>query len=217
MGRFGKVKADSMTFFGGRRSGARTAAPRACDAAQRWARRGMLALAVASVSAAGLSRPASATQFLDDFEGDGEVTRIPAPTLRHWNVITSVDLLTESNAPLCRLSGSCIDLVGTGGSRTGGVVTKQSFPVGDHVIGFFLYGSGRDRTGAAVPSGGTVSRIQVSLGARSIYANNNIASDFQKFVVLHVRGSGKLKFQGTGEVAGIGPILDNALVLPSGP
>ncbi|MFZ1429574.1 MAG: hypothetical protein WAS21_22735 [Geminicoccaceae bacterium] len=205
-----------MTFFRERRSGAKTAMPRACHASQRWVWRSMIALVVALVSASGLSRPASATQFLDDFEGDGEVTRIPAPSLRNWSIITSVDLLTESNAPLCRLTGSCIDLVGTAGARTGGVVSKQSFPLGDHVIGFFLYGSGRDRTGAAVPSGGTVSRIQVSFGARSIYANNNIASDFRKFVVLHVRGSGKLKFQGTGEVAGIGPILDNALVLPSG-
>ena len=204
MGQLGKVTVDGMTFPTARGRGARLAL------------RGMIALVLGLLSAAALPRPARATQFLDDFEGDGEVTQIPASSLRNWNIITSVDLLTESNAPLCRLSGSCIDLVGTGGSRTGGVVTKQSFPVGDHVIGFFLYGSGRDRTGAAVASGGTVSRIQVSLGARSIYANNNIASDFQKFVVLHVRGSGKLKFLGTGEVAGIGPVLDNALVLPAG-
>ena len=182
----------------------------------RWARRDAIALVVALASTSGLPSAAHATQFLDDFEGDDEVSQIPASSLRNWNIITSVDLLTESNAPLCRLSGSCLDLVGTGGSRTGGVVTKQSFPVGDHVIGFFLYGSGRDRNGAAVAAGGTVSRIQVSLGARSIYANNNIASDFQRFVVLHVRGSGKLKFLGTGEVAGIGPVLDNALVLPAG-
>ena len=167
----------------------------------------MIALVLGLLSAAALPRPASATQFLDDFEGDGEVTQIPASSLRNWNIITSVDLLTEGNAPLCRLSGSCIDLVGTGGSRTGGVVSKQSFPLGDHVVGFFLYGSGRDQTGAAVASGGTVSRIQVSLGAKSIYANNNIPSDFQKFVVLHVHGSGKLKFLSTGEVAAHRPGL----------
>ena len=182
----------------------------------RWARRDAIALVVALASTSGLPSAAHATQFLDDFEGDDEVSQIPASSLRNWNIITSVDLLTESNAPLCRLSGSCIDLVGTGGATAGGIVTKETWPIGDYVVGFFLYGSGRDQTGAAVASGGTVSRIHVKFGALSIYANNHIASDFQKFVVLHVHGSGKLKFLGTGEVAGIGPVLDNALVLPAG-
>lgn len=215
MGQFGKMTA-GMTFPGARRRAARRATPRARHAAHGLVLRSMLGLVLALPAAAALPRLAWATQFLDDFERDGEVTELPAPSLRNWNIITSVDLLTESDAPLCRLSGSCIDLVGTAGVRTGGVVTKRSFPVGDHVIGFFLYGSGRDRAGAAVAAGGTVSRIQVSLGAQSIYANNNIASDFEKFVVLHVRGSGKLKFLATSEVVDIGPILDNPLVLPEG-
>jgi hypothetical protein len=216
MGWFDKVTTDGMTFSAVCRKGAMMATPRARRTSQRLARCGMIAVVVAFASASALPRLAWASQFLDDFEGDGEVSQTPASSLRNWNIITSVDLLTESNAPLCRLSGSCIDLVGTQGTRTGGVETKQSFPLRDYVIGFFLYGSGRNQFGSVIGSGGTVSRIQVSFGANSIYANNNIASDFQKFVVLHVRGSGKLKFLGTGEVAGIGPVLDNALVVPSG-
>ena len=84
------------------------------------------------------------------------------------------------------------------------------------MVGFFLYGSGRNRTGA-VPSGGTVSRLQVSFGSRSIYANNHIASDFAKFVVLRVRGSGKLKLFGGSEVANVGPVVDNILIVPVNP
>ena len=64
-------------------------------------------------------------------------------------------------------------------------------------------------------SGGTSSRIQVSFGGKSIYANNNIASSFAKFVVLHVRGSGKLRFLGRGQVPDIGPLLDNVLIVPA--
>lgn len=166
---------------------------------------------------AALSPPAHATQFLDDFEGDGEVSQIPATALRNWDIITSVDLYATSEPPhLCHRSGSCIDLVGTAGAKTGGIISKQTWPLGDYVVGFFLYGSGRDPTGAGVAAGGTVSRLQVSLGGRSIYANNHIASDFDRFVVLHVRGSGKLRFLGTGEVANIGPLVDNAFVVPAG-
>ena len=160
------------------------ATPCARPSIHRLALRGTIVLLVALVSASGLSRSVCASQFLDDFESDGEVSQIPAPSLHNWNIISSVDLLTESNAPLCRLSGICIDLVGTAGTRNGGVVTKQNFPLGDYVIGFFLYGSGRDQTGLMVASGGTVSRIQVIFGAKSIYANKNIGSDFDKFVIL---------------------------------
>jgi hypothetical protein len=57
----------------------------------------------------------------------------------------------------------------------------------------------------------------VSLGGTSIYANNHIASDFVQFVVLHVRSSGKLRFLGGGEVANIGPVVDNVLVVHANP
>ena len=53
----------------------------------------------------------------------------------------------------------------------------------------------------------------MSLGSQSIYARNNIPSGFQQFVVLRVRGAGKLKFQGTGQVPNIGPLVDNILIL----
>jgi hypothetical protein len=163
------------------------------------------------------SSPAHASQFLDDFEGDGEVSQVPAMSLRNWDIITSVDLIgEEAQPPFCHLSGSCVDLVGTAGAKTGGIITKRSWPVGDYQVGFFLYGSGRNATGGGVASGGTVSRIQVSFGGRSIYANNNIPSKFDKFIVVHVRGSGKLRFLGTGAVANIGPQVDNVLVLPAG-
>ena len=172
---------------------------------------------VAGALIAALPPPAHASQFLDDFEGDGEVSQVPATSLRNWDIITSVDLIGEEvQPPFCHLSGSCIDLVGTAGAKTGGIITKRSWPVGDYQVGFFLYGSGRNSTGGGVASGGTVSRIQVSFGGRSIYANNNIPSNFDKFIVVHVRGSGKLRLLGTGAVANIGPQVDNVLVLPAG-
>ena len=99
LGQFGKVTVDGMTLPMAGRGGAKVGTARH-DRARPWTALGR--------------RPAAArlaTQFLDDFEGDGEVTQIPVSSLRNWNIITSVDLLTESNAPLCRLSGSCIDLV----------------------------------------------------------------------------------------------------------
>ena len=159
-----------------------------------------------------------APRFLDDFEGHGEVSQVPATALRNWDIITSVDLQTEGyDPPLCHASGSCIDLVGTADASSGGIVTKQSHRLRDYIIGFYLYGSGRDQTGAATSSGGTVSRLQVSLGGRSIYANNNIASDFVKFIVLRVRGSGKLKFLGRSEAPNIGPNVDNIFIVPANP
>ena len=178
------------------------------------------AITVAAVllSASVFSATADAKQFLDDFEGDGEITQIPAASLRNWDIITSIDLQTESyNPPLCHLSGSCVDLVGTAGSKTGGIISKLTYPDQVYMVGFFLYGSGRNSTGEAVSSGGTVSRLQVSFGSRSIYANNNIPSDFGKFVTLRVRGSGKLKLLGGGEVIDIGPIVDNILIVPINP
>ena len=162
-----------------------------------------------------LTSAANATPFLEDFEGDGDISQTPVSSLRNWNIINSVDLQTESYPLLlCHLSGACIDLVGTTGVRTGGIISKRTYPSGTYEIGFFLYGSGRDGSGNAVGSGGTVSRIQVSLGSKSIYANNNMRSNFDKFVVVRVRGSGKLKFIGTGEVSNIGPILDNVVIIP---
>ena len=169
------------------------------------------------MAASGAVGAAHATQFLDDFEGDGEVSQ-PATSLRNWEIITSVDLVTESNAPsFCHESGSCIDLVGTAGAPSGGILGKRSWPLGDYLVGFFLYGSGRSPNGSAVSSGGTSSRIQVSFGGKSIYANNHIPSNFAKFIVLRVRASGKLRFLGTGQVPDIGPLLDNVLIVPAHP
>jgi hypothetical protein len=176
-----------------------------------------VALAATLVTGSGSFATAGATT-LDDFEGDGEVSQTPAAALRNWDIITSVDLQTESYIqPLCHASGNCIDLVGSVGDNTGGIISKLSYPLHDYVVGFFLYGSGRDQTGAVVSSGGTTSRLQVSLGGTSIYANNHIASDFVQFVVLHVRSSGKLRFLGGGEVANIGPVVDNVLVVHANP
>lgn len=175
-------------------------------------------LAAALLAVTGLMRPAQATQFLDDFEGDGEVSQIPAISLHHWNIISSVDLKTESYPqPLCHDTGSCIDLVGTVGATTGGLISKRSYPLNNYTIGFFLYGSGRDRAGAAVGTGGTVSRLQVSFGGSSIYVNKAIGSDFAKFIVVRVRGAGKLQFLAGGEIADIGPLLDNVLIIPITP
>ena len=180
---------------------------------------GAVATATMLMAASGAVGAAHATQFLDDFEGDGEVSQIPATApLRNWAIITSVDLNTESNAPsFCHDSGSCIDLVGTAGAPSGGILGKRSWPLADYLVGFFLYGSGRSPNGSAVSSGGTSSRIQVSFGGKSIYANNNIASNFAKFIVLRVRASGKLRFLGTGQVPDIGPLLDNVLIVPAHP
>ena len=69
-----------------------------------------------------LTSAANATPlpFLDDFEGDGEMSETPASSLRNWDIINNVDLLTEGYIPLrCDLSGACIDLVGTTGAKTG--------------------------------------------------------------------------------------------------
>lgn len=191
-----------------------TATVRVCCSEYRLVLQGAVVLVAIFASLTGFPRYAFATQFLDDFEGNGEVSQLPAAALHNWNIITSVDLNTETLVPnFCHQSGTCIDLVGTAGAQTGGITSKQTWPVGDYIIGFYLYGSGRNAVGGAVASGGTVSRIQVSFGSKSIYANSHIASDLQKFVVLYVRGSGKLKFLGAGSVANIGPLLDNVFIL----
>jgi hypothetical protein len=217
MGRFSKMMADGTPWSDTCRGGAETATPRARRSGHRLARRGAIALATALASGSVLPAPAHATRFLDDFEGDGETSQVPALSLRNWDIITSVDLMTESSVPpFCHLSGSCIDLVGSVGANTGGIVTKESWPLGDYLVGFFLYGSGRDGAGGAVPSGGTVSRIRVHFGPQLIYAKNDIPSDFERFVVVRVRGSGKLRFEASGGAVNIGPLLDNALVLPAG-
>ena len=161
-----------------------------------------------------LTSAANASDFMDDFEGDGEVSQIPASSLRNWEIVDSIDLQTE-NLFLCHSSGTCIDLVGTIGAKTGGIISKKTYPFGTYEIGFFLYGSGRDGSGKnVVGSGGIVSRIQVNLGSKSIYAHKNLPSNFEKFVVVRVRGSGKLKFIGGGEVGNIGPVLDNVVIIP---
>ena len=166
----------------------------------------LVAVASAAIMLAASGSTASAN-FLEDFEGDGEASKLNA-SLRHWNTIESVDLVH-----VCHSSGACIDLVGTTGSVRGGIISKESFTTANYLVGFFLYGSGRSGTGEAVASGGTVSRVQVSLGSQSIFARNNISSNFQQFVVLRVRGAGKLKFQGTGQVPNIGPLVDNIVIL----
>jgi hypothetical protein len=175
--------------------------------------RSLVAAAGAAIILAA-SGSAARANFLEDFEGEGEVSQIPAPSLRNWDIIESVDLKSEDNsAQLCHSSGACVDLVGTSGSVRGGITSKEIFETSNYIVGFFLYGSGRDDTGALVASGGTVSRVQVSLGNVSIFAHNNVPSDFQRFVVVHVRGSGKLQFLGTGQVPNIGPLVDNITIL----
>ena len=210
-GRFGRARPSGAGAGNGRRGGA--------GGRPWWSWAGSAKLlAAALLSVAAFTRPAQATQFLDDFEGDGEVSQVPATSLHNWNIITSVDLQTESYPqPLCHDTGSCIDLVGTVGATTGGLISKRSYPLNNYMIGFFLYGSGRDRAGSAVSSGGTVSRLQVSFGGSSIYVNKAIGSDFAKFVVVRVRGAGRLQFLAGGEVADIGPLLDNALIIPITP
>jgi hypothetical protein len=163
------------------------------------------------------SSPTLASQtalFMDDFEGENESSRYPVRFLRHWTIIDSVDLKTERRVPpLCRDTGTCIDLVGTAGLTTGGILSKTSFPPGAYLIGFMLYGSGRDPAGNEIATGGVVGRLQVSLGERSIFANNNIASDHEGFVLMRVRGAGKLRFLAGGAAPDIGPLLDNVVVI----
>jgi hypothetical protein len=161
---------------------------------------------------------AQTAPFLDDFEGEREYNRYPLRTLRHWTIVDSVDLKTERSMPsICRDTGTCIDLVGTSGLTTGGITSKSSFAVGTYLIGFRLYGSGRNEAGEAAETGGVAGRIQVNLGARSIYARNDIPSDFSDFVVLRVYGSGKLGFLAEGAAANIGPLVDNVVVIRLGP
>ncbi len=170
------------------------------------------------LAAAGAAVTVRADPFLDDFEGEREYTRYPVKSLRNWTIIDSVDLTIErSSPPLCRHTGTCIDLVGTSGATTGGLLSKTSLPAGTYLIGFQLYGSGRTATGDAAAADGVATRIQVSFGARSIYANNAIPSDFSDFVLLRVYGSGKLRFEAGSDAADVGPLLDNVLALRLGP
>ena len=177
------------------------------------------ALAAAVVAAGAMLLPSpgfasQATLFMDDFEGENESSRYPVRFLRHWTIIDSVDLKAERRVPpLCRDTGTCLDLVGTSGLATGGILSKASYPPGAYLIGFMLYGSGRDAAGNEVATGGVPTRLQVSFGERSIYANNNIASDHEGFVLLRVRGSGRLRFLAGGAVPDVGPLLDNVVVL----
>jgi hypothetical protein len=174
-----------------------------------------LGVAALLVWSSGLPLSANADTFLDDFEGENESSRYPVRHLRHWTIIDSVDLKTERLVPpICHSTGTCIDLVGTTGLTTGGIMSRTSYPLDTYIIGFNIYGSGRDATGSESAGEGVVSRIQVSFGDRSIYANNNIASNFERSIVLRVRGSGKLRFLAGGAVTNIGPLVDNVLIIP---
>jgi hypothetical protein len=151
----------------------------------------------------GAATPARATGFLDDFEGD--TPGVPVAALRNWNIIQSVDLLTDRPS-LCRNTSTCLDLVGTSGVNTGGIVTKQSFAPRTYTVAFQLYGSNRE---------GTIDKVSAYFGDRLIYANNRIPSDFTRFIsIRNVQGPGKLKFIGIGQVIGVGPLVDNIVVLP---
>ena len=181
----------------------------------------MSGLLAAALTLAAWAGPAHATgptfMLLDDFEGDQEVNRYPIRALRNWTIIDSVDLKTERTMPpLCRDTGTCIDLIGTTDQTSGGLVSKTSFPAGTYLLGFMLYGSGRDPTGATIAGDGVGGQIQVSLGARSVYANTAIPSDFAQFVMLRVRGSGKLTFRAAGAAPNIGPLLDNVVLIRLG-
>ena len=178
-------------------------------------------LLAAALTLAALAAPAQATgptfMLLDDFEGDQEINRYPIRALRNWTIIDSVDLKTERTMPpLCGSTGTCIDLIGTTDQTSGGLLSKTSYPVGTYLLGFMLYGSGRDITGATTPGDGIGGQIQVSFGARSVYANNDIPSDFAQFVVLRVHGSGKLRFRAVGGAPNIGPLLDNVVLIQLG-
>jgi hypothetical protein len=165
----------------------------------------------------GTTAPAAAEQFVEDFEGENESSRYPVRFLRNWAIIDSVDLKTERRDPdLCRDTGTCIDLIGTADLTTGGIQSKASYPQGTYLIGFMLYGSGRDAQGDDIATGGVAGRLQVSFGSRSIYANNNIASDLAQLILMRVRGAGKLRFLAGGEAPNIGPLLDNVIVVDLG-
>ena len=168
-------------------------------------------------SSPGAISPAAADQLVEDFEGENESSRYPVRFLRNWAIIDSVDLKTERRDPnLCRDTGTCIDLIGTANLTTGGIVSKVSYPQGTYLIGFTLYGSGRDPDGNDIVTGGISGRLQVSFGSRSIYANNNIASEFAQLILMRVRGAGKLRFLAGGDAPNIGPLLDNVMVIDLG-
>ncbi len=140
--------------------------------------------------------------LLDDFEG--ETPSNPVDTLRRWDIIETVDV-TIDDPPACRRTGQCLDLVGTSDINTGGIVSKRSFADGTYTVAFQLYGSLRD----------TIDKVRVFFANKLIYSNNQITSDFSRFVVIrNVSGPGKLKFIGIGQVANIGPLVDNVVVLP---
>jgi hypothetical protein len=167
-----------------------------------------LATIAVACQIAGAATPASATGFLDDFEGDTPAQ--PAAALRHWNIVQSVDLLADF-ASLCRDTSKCVDLVGTSGATSGGIATKRSFAPGSYTVAFQLYGSNR----GASSGQGTIDKVRVYFGDRLIYVNNRLPSNFTRFVnIRNVQGPGKLRFVGIGQEIGIGPLVDNVVVLP---
>ena len=91
----------------------------------------LVAVASAAIMLAASGSTASAN-FLEDFEGDGEASKLNA-SLRHWNTIESVDLVH-----VCHSSGACIDLVGTTGSVRGGIISKASFATANYLVGFYV-------------------------------------------------------------------------------
>jgi hypothetical protein len=178
---------------------------------------GIVGTALLLHSSPGTIPPAAADQLVEDFEGENESSRYPVRFLRNWAIIDSVDLKTERRDPnLCRDTGTCIDLIGTANLTTGSILSKVSYPQGTYLIGFMLYRSGRDADGNAIATGGASGRLPVSFSSRSIYANNNITSQFAELILMRVRGGGKLRFLAGGEAPNIGPLLDNVMVIDLG-
>jgi hypothetical protein len=167
----------------------------------------VLATIAIACTTTGAAAPAGATGFLDDFEAD--MPAQPVAALRNWNIVQSVDVLADFPA-LCRDTSTCVDLVGTSGINSGGIVTKQSFAPHTYTVAFQLYGSNRD----ALAGQGTIDKIRVYFGDTLIYANNRVTSELARFVVIrNVQGTGKLRFVGIGQIIGVGPLVDNVVVL----
>lgn len=157
--------------------------------------------------------------FSDNFERDRPGLDVK---LRQWNVITSIDVNGDQNAALygdlCRNTGKCVDLVGSvrAGAKSGGIVTKNTFPAGTYNISFQLYGSWRDTDYNSPPQlPGTIDKIRVYLGNRLIYRNDQVRHNVSRRITLqNVQGAGKLKFVGYGQVTNLGPLIDNVDVRP---